>query len=428
MVVVAEGKVLASEREKFACVCSKGIILTEPSLRLTGLQLDEPVVRALEAILPAMAERTVTAITVEVPSYTDAFKGSMGQTIENAVQMSLGAFLRLATRPEDNDPATSLFPAINGAYELGRGEAREGRSIDALLAAFRVGARVAWQELSATAVAAGLPAAAIARFAELVFAYIDELSASSVSGHADELATAGRVRQRYLDRLTQALLAGEPTATLLTDADAAGWQPPGTLTAVLLPLSQTRGLAAQFGQSTLQLSEDLPEVDASDALAVLLVPDMAGTLRSRLLTALAGRRAVVGPARPWLDVRSSYRRALRAHNLLSANRTDATGVIDTDDHLAELVLSADLEALSDLRARALAPLSNLPTSSAEKLTETLRSWVLHQGRRDAVAADLYIHSQTVRYRMTQLRQLYGDRLSDPRTVLELTIALGLGTS
>lgn len=371
-----------------------------------------------------MAERTVTAITVEVPSYADAFSGRMGQIIENAVQMSLGAFLRLATRPPDADPGTNLFPAIDGAYELGRGEARDGRSIDALLAAFRVGARVAWRELSATAVAAGLPASTIARFAELVFAFIDELSASSVSGHADELATTGRVRQRYLERLAQDLLAGEPVATLLADADQADWKPPETLTAVLVPLAQTRGLAAQFGQSTLQLVEDLPEIDASETLAVLLVPDMAGAARRQLLSALAGRKALVGPARPWVQVRSSYRRALRARDLLSPS---AAGVVDTDDHLVELVLGADLEAAKDLRARALAPLSELPANTADKLTETLRSWVLHQGRRDAVAADLFIHAQTVRYRMGQLRELYGERLSEPRTVLELTVALGLGS-
>lgn len=396
--------------------------MTEPSLRLSGLQLDEPVVRALEAILPAMAERTVTAITVAVPSYADAFSGRMGPIIENAVQTSLGAFLRLATRPEETDPGTSLFPAIDGAYELGRGEARQGRTIDALLAAFRVGAQVAWQELSAIAVAAGLPAATIARFAELVFAYIDQLSASSVSGHADELATTGRVRQRYLDRLSQELLAGEPAATLMAAAEQAGWQPPDTLTAVVVPLAQTRGLAAQFGQSTLQLAEDLPGVDASESLAVLMVPDMAGTARRQLLSTLAARKALVGPARPWIDVRSSYHRALRARDLLHASTSN---VIDTDDHLVELVLGADLEAAGDLRARVLAPLSGLPPNTAERLTETLRSWVLHQGRRDAVAADLFIHAQTVRYRMSQLRELYGDRLSEPRTVLELTVALGL---
>lgn len=398
--------------------------MPDPSLRLAGLQLDDAVVRALEAILPAMAERTVTAVTVEVPSYTDAFSGRMGQIIENAVQTSLGAFLQLVTRAKDSDPGPPLSPALDGAYELGRGEARQGRSIDALLSAYRVGARVAWRELSTTGVAAGLPAPTIARFAELVFAFIDELSASSASGHADELATTGRVRQRYLDRLSLDLLAGEPAATLLANAERANWQPPETLTAVLIPSAQTRGLAARFGQSTLQLSEDLPGVEAPAALSVLLIPDMAGGLRRQLMSALAGRMAWVGPARPWDIVRSSYRRAVRARDLMDTNGINESTPIDTDEHLVKLVLGADREAADDLRARALAPLAQLPPNTAERLTETLRSWILHQGRRDAVAADLFVHAQTVRYRMTQLRELYGDRLSDPQTIVELTIALG----
>jgi len=65
----------------------------------------------------------------------------------------------------------------------------------------------------------------------------------------------------------------------------------------------------------------------------------------------------------------------------------------------------------------------LPPATAERLAQTLRSWLLHQGRRDEVAADLVVHPQTVRYRMGQLRELYGDRLLDPLFVRALTIAL-----
>ena len=50
-------------------------------------------------------------------------------------------------------PSTPIRPALEGAYELGRGEARSGRSMDALLAAYRVGARVSWRHMSASAVA-----------------------------------------------------------------------------------------------------------------------------------------------------------------------------------------------------------------------------------------------------------------------------------
>jgi DNA-binding PucR family transcriptional regulator len=88
-----------------------------------------------------------------------------------------------------------------------------------------------------------------------------------------------------------------------------------------------------------------------------------------------------------------------------------------------LVLTADPEALADLRARALAPLADLRPAVADKLTDTLRSWLLHHGRREDVAAELFVHPQTVRYRMGQIRELYGDRLDDPATVVELTIAL-----
>ena len=67
---------------------------------------------------------------------------------------------------------------------------------------------MAWRELARAAAEAGLPAATMAQFAELVFAYIDELSAASVAGHTDELSTSGRVRERYRERLGQHLLAG----------------------------------------------------------------------------------------------------------------------------------------------------------------------------------------------------------------------------
>jgi PucR C-terminal helix-turn-helix domain len=395
--------------------------LPEPALRFTGLDLADEVVTALQAVLPRMAERTVSAVTLEVPSYADAFSGPMGQTIENAVQMALNAFLRFAVL-HGSDPTSTLSPALEGAYELGRGEARQGRSMDVLLSAYRVGARVAWRELSATAVAADMAAETVAQFAELVFDFVDELSASSVAGHADELATTGLVRQRYLERLARQLLVGEPAEMLLFSADRAGWQPPETLTAVLLAETQTRGLAARFGQSTLLVTEDLPGIEPSESLAALLVPGVEGRYRERLRSALQGRGAVLGPARPWMQVESSYRRALRGRELAIG---DAADVVDTDEHLVRLVLTADAEAAEDLRRHALAPLAGLRPNTAERLAETLRSWLLHRGQRDAVAADLYVHAQTVRYRMTQLRELYGDSLNDPQMILELTVALGI---
>lgn len=386
--------------------------------------LDEHIITALQSELPTVAEHTVLAVTFEVPSYANAFSGRMGKIIENAVQLALGTLLQLAARSHRSDQNRPLPPALDGAYELGRGEARQGRSMDALLAAYRVGARVAWREMSDIAVANGVPATTVAQFAELAFAFIDELSAASIAGHADELATTGLARQRYLHQLALDLLSAETEDVLVASAERADWEPPETLTAVVLPVARTRGLFSRFGQSMLQLSEGLPGIAESESLAVIFVPDMAGRQRGELLKVLAGRRAIVGPPRPWTQASASYARVLRTRNLPSVVAAEAD-VVDTEEHLVELILTADRGAAEDLRRQVLAPIADLRPSAAEKLSETLRSWLLHQGQRDAVAQELFIHPQSVRYRMTQLRDLYGDTLTDPKTVLALIVALGV---
>jgi hypothetical protein len=286
-----------------------------------------------------------------------------------------------------------------------------------------VGARVSWRHMAAGAVKAGLTAEQLARFAELVFAYIDQLSAASVAGHSDELATSGRVRERYLERLANQLLAGGPRQELVMASERADWAPPRTLTTVILPEARVRGALTSLDPRTLRSTEEVPGPESSGELVVLLVPDAEGRSRPALMRSLGDREAVVGPARPWEDVHSSYARALRALQLGLV--ADGPEPLDTESRLADLVLRADETALADLRAQALAPLADLSESAREKLTDTLRSWLLHHGRREEVAAELFVHPQTVRYRMGQLRELFGQRLEDPRSVLELTLALGV---
>jgi len=389
--------------------------------RASGLGLPEEVVDMLRAQLPEVAARTVAAVTAEVPQYGDGLSEDMATGIAAGVEMALAAFLRLAAGSDEQDPTSVLDAAVEGAYELGRAEARSGRSMDALLSAYRVGARVAWREQGEAAVEHGVSATSVVGFAALVFAYIDELSAASAAGHAAELANTERIRTRHLGELGQALLAGAPADVLLARAERAAWSPPETLTAVLLPVARVHEAVRVLDQRTLVLTDDLSLGLLPERSGALLVPDAVRT-RSALLRALQDRAAIVGPPRPWLRAASSYQRALRAREVVVARDGAA---VDTEEHLTALVLAADPEALQDLRQQALAPLEGLTESTAARLTETLRSWLLHHGRRSAVAADLVVHPQTVRYRMAQLRERYGERLEDPEVVLQLTVALAL---
>lgn len=379
-----------------------------------GLALDEATVAALRAELPRVARVALTEIMEQVPEYDVPFQGRMGRIIEKAVQVSLESFVSMAARTAPEGAPTVI--GITAASELGQAEARRGRPVSALLAAYRVGARASWRELSVEAIRAGVDAATIGRFAELVFTYIDELSAASVAGHNQQTSSAERERLVHLDRLTRGLLTGLPEPDLDGAAAAAGWVAPRTLTAVLIPRGRVLTTAGMLDPRTLTLAENLP--DAATEHAVLLVPDSGGRSRPRLLELLGGHDAVVGPARRWTEVSDSYGRAL------AAARLDRPGVVDTEALLPELVLHADPAALADLRAAALAPFDEVAEGSADRLAETLRAWLLLQGRRELVAETLHVHPQTVRYRMNQVRELYGDRLNDPDEVLALVLALG----
>ena len=57
------------------------------------------------------------------------------------------------------------------------------------------------------------------------------------------------------------------------------------------------------------------------------------------------------------------------------------------------------------------------------MRETLRAYLDHRGNAAAMAEDLHLHPQTVRYRLRRLRELLGDELDDPQARFELDLAL-----
>lgn len=380
-------------------------------------RLDESTYERMRSVLSDVADETVTTIIEQIPSYRGPFTGHRGQRIREAVQLALDMFLRIGLSDERGDlDAGAMARVTAAAYDLGRGEARSGRTMEALHAAYRLGARVAWRRLAREAVASGMPAGAVGQFADRVFAYIDELAGASVAGHSDELETSGRAHERLLERIARAVAAGEDREELLRRAERAGWDPPTTLTAVLLPARRAGGVRTGLHPRALLATGDVPGLD--DDTTLLLVPDVTPATRPALRRHLEGRAAVIGPTRPWAQAHASVARALRAASLVG----EAT--VDTDERLVDLVLLADAEAHADLRARVLAPLDGQRPAARARLEETLRSWLLHQGKREQVAAELYVHAQTVRYRMGRLRELFGEALDDPGAVLALTVALG----
>lgn len=99
------------------------------------------------------------------------------------------------------------------------------------------------------------------------------------------------------------------------------------------------------------------------------------------------------------------------------------GPVFVDDRLTVLALQGHVDAISVLAARRLAPLDAIREAQRKTLLMTLHSWLRHWGSRAAVAEELFIHPQTVSYRLTQLRGLFGEDLDDPATRFELLLVL-----
>jgi hypothetical protein len=300
---------------------------------------------------------------------------------------------------------------------------QQGRDVTSLLSAYRMGARVAWRHVSETALCLHVQAEAFAALASTIFAIVDQLSEASLRGYLLEQADAVRTQERLRDELTELLLSDRADmAAVRAAADRARWPIPRSAAVVLVDQDNElgRALLARLDDTCLWLPRT--------GVLVTIVPDPSGPgRRAWLARALRGAGAVVGASVPVDKLPASLRIAevtarLRRDHLLSDDPVFA------DEHLDAIIVHRDDRMLGYLRRRCLAPLDGLSESSRERLSTTLTSWLRHMGDRKAVAEELHIHPQTVRYRLGQLQTAFGPSLDDPSTRATLLLALNWGAA
>ena len=375
------------------------------------LDLPADVARALRPSAAGTADAMILAIRDSVPAYSRPLEGAFGAAIQRGVERALTDFLDdVEGVPRREDDAQ---PDIYAA--LGRGEAREGRSMESLLAAYRVGARVAWRRTAATGREAGFDTETLSLLAEGFFAFIDELSARSAAGFVEERsAAAGEAARRR--RALVALLAQSPpadAAAVEAAARDAGWELPRRLAALVWHDDSEQPVGRRLPAGTLVAGTE-------DGIPCALVPDAAAPgRRSEIERAVRGHDAALGPTVAGAEAWRSVRRATEALRLAAGE----AGLVLAEERLAEAIVHADDALLAELAERRLAPLATRTDRSRARLTETLAAWLDHQGNVPATARALHVHAQTVRYRLDQLRELFGEDLDDPAARFELALAV-----
>ena len=367
----------------------------------------------IEPELEAVTREILETIAAEVPEYERPLEGKFGHGIRTGVGEALKQFVALIRDPE---AGRGLGREVYVA--LGRGEQRQGRTLDSLQAAYRVGARIAWRRLARVGREAKLDSEVLSLLAEAIFAYIDELSADSVEGYAQAQSEREDLRRRRRRELV-ALLTGAAAvevADLRAAAQTVGWRIPKRVAAIACAETDLARLARHLPADALAAQ--------LDQVGCVLLPDPDGPGRPTVIeSACAGIPAALGPSGEPAQLRESWQLAKLALGAIEAAALPAGEPLRVDQHLADLLLFEGSALVSRISARRLAPLDSLTTKARERMRETALAYVRHRGNSVAMAAALHVHPQTARYRLARLRELFGDQLDDPDARFELEIAL-----
>ncbi|WP_143219023.1 helix-turn-helix domain-containing protein [Actinokineospora bangkokensis] len=350
-----------------------------------------------------IAAEMVDAVRREVPDYRQPLGSPLGRDLVVACTRALHQFADLVSSPH---PA--LVPPDPFFAGLGRAEYRNGRVLDSLQAAYRVGARVACRAYTTLARESDLPADAVVVLGEAVLVHIDALAGASAEGYAQERDRDEPDRQAAARRaLGEQLLDRHAPAPSPAAAAAARWPLP-------------RRLACAVVARAVDHPGVLVVAQGHDHV-LIAAPDV-------LVDAVRDRSAVVGPAVPldqgWLSLAC----ARSVARLVREGAIEARGheVVLAEEHLADVLL-VTAPALGGLLAGSvLARVDALGGSSALRMVETLDALLGSWGRTaPEVAERLGIHPQTARTRLRRLDEVLGDQLKDPDSRLAVEMALRL---
>ncbi len=367
--------------------------------------------------LTALADTMVEGVLRHVPEYARPDDPVYVEVMRGAVTRGMGHFVQMIA-----DPDASWKEVHQVFFDIGYGEAMEGRSLEHLQNALRVASRTAWRYLSREADRLQKPRELAIALTEVNFAYLDLLASAAAQGYARAREKAAGEREQRRSRLLSLLLSdpAAPKEVVAEQANLAGWTLPDRLAVIVLSPRRGSGGEGPAGLPPFLLSG----LDRGRPCLVMPDPDRPGG-HGRLLGPLAGWTGAVGPSVPAEQAGVSLHWAHRTLDLLAAGRLGRTGpgLVHADRHLPELLLQEGWTLAEAAARRRLAPLTALGAHRGSRLAATLLECLKHGFNATDAAEALCVHPQTVRYRLAQLHELFDYDIEDPAIRLELMLLL-----
>lgn len=363
---------------------------------------------ALLAEFDALAARVRAVMQEELPAY----RAMPPEQLDADVRIEVQRVLRSARagRGAIDDRELEELAAV------GEERARQGVPVEDMLRAWRIGVQVVIAHSRELAPRLGIADDQVLDFVESTLAWSDVAMSTTTAAHRRaELDLALSEQEQRAGFVRRVLFGSLPPAELRVQAEAHGLDPTREYVAV-----RARPAAEA---ATRALERALGFHEASQhrrGLSALVDGDVAGFLREPP-SATAGIDGVVGvgPPRPLDRLAESYRLAERA--LGTAHAFGRTGVHDLPSLGLRAAVAADAEVGDALLERYVAPLAG--GGSGAELAATVRTYLACGMHVERTAERLFVHQNTVRYRLARFEELTGANLREPEIAFEVWWAL-----
>jgi DNA-binding PucR family transcriptional regulator len=260
---------------------------------------------------------------------------------------------------------------------------------------------------------------------EAVLRYSREIAFAAAQVYAQAAEARGAWDARLESLVVDALLRGEADDSLRSRASALGW---GTHDSIVVVVGQTPDAEPEAVVDEIRRAARASHLDVlagvqGDRLVAILGGAGDSVRATRHLVAQFGAGPVViGPAVPDLLAAGLSASAAIAGLLAAPAWPDAPRPVLAEDLLPERAVAGDPLARQQLVRDIYRPLE----SSGTALVETVSAFLEQTSSLEATARLLFVHPNTVRYRLRRVSEITGYAPTDPRQAFALRLALTLG--
>jgi sugar diacid utilization regulator len=265
---------------------------------------------------------------------------------------------------------------------------------------------------------------------EAIVRYAREVAFATAEVYARAAEMRGAWDARLEALVVDSVLRAEADETVRSRASALGWESRGDVVIVLgrapgpaYPEHGRERIIDEVRRSARAVDLDALGAVQGDRLVVILGgvdnPDKAG---AAVVRHFGEGAVVVGPVVPDLVHAHISARAAVAGLRASAGWPDAPRPVTSDDLLPERALSGDGHARRQLVNEVYVPLRD----AGSAVLDTVSGFLDHGGSIEGTARAMFVHANTVRYRLRRAAEATGLAATDPRHAYTYRVALTLG--